>query len=125
MNRTKEIWLPVPPSTNTYYRIWQGRALISRKGRDYLKNAQTYCQEKKIEPGRLNGRLKLCIKFVQPDRRKRDIDNFCGKALLDTLQKLGFYEDDVQIYKLRCEKVDFDDRGVLEPGMYITLEEIK
>ena len=91
------IVLPFPPSMNTYWRSFQGRMLISKKGREYrLAVAELVASN----PVRVEGPLKVTIEAFRPDRRKRDLDNLF-KATLDSLTHAGVWEDDSQIVDLR------------------------
>ena len=44
----------------------------------------------------LTGRLAVALRFFEPNRLKRDIDNL-PKALLDALTQAGLWLDDAQI----------------------------
>ena len=89
--------LPYPPSANTYYRNVGGRVLISKKGREYRKRvAECVLVQGQVQKP-LTCRLGVHVYLYPPDGRKRDLDNACGKALLDSLEKAHVYEDDCQI----------------------------
>jgi len=45
----------------------------------------------------LKGSLEVKVVLCPPDRRRRDEDNFAGKALFDALTHAGVWEDDSQI----------------------------
>ena len=90
-----EINLPYPPTVNTYYRNVQGKTLISAKGRQYRRDVATAVMVQCVALG-LTGKLRMRAAVMFPDRRKRDIDNL-GKALLDSMEKAGVYENDNQI----------------------------
>ena len=102
--------LPMPISTNVYYRKFNGRIVISQQGRLYAQRVriEVYKQLKALRA--LTGRLQLEIVLNEPDKRKRDLDNWCGKCLLDALQKCGVYHDDAQIDILIIR------RGVIQKG---------
>lgn len=99
-----EIELPWPPSTNTYWRNVNGKVLISKAGRRYRRDVALLAR------GRMEGRLSVTIEAFPPDKRKRDLDNIL-KALLDSLEKAGVYEDDSQIDHLAVYR-----RPVMAPG---------
>lgn len=110
-----EITIPYPPSVNTYWRMARGRMIISKRGREYrdavdvaVKNH--FDSEEVEDPRPLLGRLKVKIKAIMPDRRRRDIDNI-AKATLDALGYAGIYGDDEQIDDLRIVRGE-----VLKPG---------
>jgi len=86
--------LPYPPTLNTYWRHVGNKVLISKKGRQYRKTIGDY-----VLVGRLpkfEGRIGCSILVYPPDKRKRDLDNI-PKAVLDSLQHAGVYDDDSQI----------------------------
>lgn len=89
--------LGVPPSTNTYYRSVAGKGvLISKRGREYRDEVARLCQDY-VGSFADDARLSILVVLRPPDKRKRDLDNFCGKALLDALMKAGIFQDDSQI----------------------------
>jgi crossover junction endodeoxyribonuclease RusA len=93
--------LPYPPSVNHYYRRVGRRTLISREGRAYRTKVCAYLAAAGITC--LSGEVHLSVEVYPPDRRRRDIDNIL-KALLDSLEHGGAYEDDSQIVELHIEK---------------------
>ena len=76
--------LPWPPSTNSYYRNVGRRTLISAQGRAYKKAVWALLREQRVL--QLEGRLEVDVLLIMPDARRRDIDNFGGKSLLDALE---------------------------------------
>lgn len=111
--------LPFPPSVNRYWRSVKGRVLISRNGRDYIRSVAAIVRLENNAPRFGTKRLSLEIVANCPDRRLRDLDNIC-KAVQDSLQKSGVYDDDSQIDRLTVI------RGkVSKPGRVVcTLEEL-
>jgi crossover junction endodeoxyribonuclease RusA len=94
-----EITLPWPPSVNTYWRNFDGRMIISAKGREYRETVgDQMILQKQIK--HFTGRLRVDIEAFRPDKRRRDLDNLL-KATLDGLAHAGVYEDDSQIIDLR------------------------
>jgi crossover junction endodeoxyribonuclease RusA len=89
--------LPMPPSTNRYYRNFNGRMIISLEGRQYTQRVRLEIYKQRSKLNELTGRLRVEAILNEPDKRRRDLDNWCGKALLDALQKGGVYRDDAQI----------------------------
>jgi len=94
-----EFILPWPPSMNTYWRTFNGRMIISAKGRDYriavaqqIKDQDSAAQYK--------GKMKVEIEAFRPDNRRRDLDNLL-KAVLDGCTHAGVWEDDSNIVDLR------------------------
>ena len=94
-----EITLPWPPSVNSYWRTFQGRMIISAKGRDYREAVCVLVQRLGVDAGYKN-KLVVEIEAYQPDKRRRDLDNLL-KAPLDALTHAGVYKDDSQISDLR------------------------
>ena len=93
-----EITLPWPPTVNTYWRNFNGRMLISKKGREYR---QAVADQVLIQRGarHYQGKIKMTIEAWRPDERKRDLDNLL-KAPLDALTHAGVYLDDHLIVHL-------------------------
>lgn len=91
--------LPYPPTVNTYWRMFRNRMIISAKGRKYRVSVLE-CVLKQRAKKHLEGDLKVTIKVVKPDNRRRDLDNLL-KAILDGLTHAGLWEDDSQIKDLR------------------------
>lgn len=113
-----ELTLPFPPSVNTYWRTFNGRMLISKKGREYRK---AVADEIILQKGNkhLKGKIKMTIEAWRPDNRKRDLDNLL-KAPLDALTHAGVYEDDQLIVDLRIFWAE-DQAGKLK----VKIEEIE
>ena len=89
--------LPWPATVNKYWRIWQGRVLISTQGREYRKTVQAKVfADFEGQLPRWEHRLSVEILAYPPDRRQRDLDNLL-KSTLDSLQHAGVYQDDSQI----------------------------
>jgi crossover junction endodeoxyribonuclease RusA len=89
--------LPMPPSTNVYWRHWRGHTVISKDGRAYqhavakvIGKAETFGSQ----------RLRMMVILHAPDKKRRDLDNL-GKSLMDSLTYAGLYADDSQIDDLR------------------------
>jgi crossover junction endodeoxyribonuclease RusA len=92
-----QLTLPYPPSTNTYWRHVGPKVLLSAGGRQYRKDVSALLVAFGCRP--LAGELDLAIRLHPPDRRRRDADNTL-KALLDSLQHGGLYEDDSQVKRI-------------------------
>lgn len=113
-----ELILPFPPSVNSYWRQFQGRTLISKKGREYrLAVAEQVLIQKGAK--HYSGKVKLTIEAWRPDDRRRDLDNLL-KAPLDALTHAGVYDDDHLIVDLRIYWAD-EKGGMLK----VKIEEIK
>jgi crossover junction endodeoxyribonuclease RusA len=98
-NKMIELTLPWPPTVNTYWRNFNGRTLLSAKGREYQK---AVADQVLIQRGakHYDFALKVTIEAFRPDRRRRDLDNLL-KAVLDGLAHAGVMEDDCLIVDLR------------------------
>jgi crossover junction endodeoxyribonuclease RusA len=97
------ITLPWPPSVNHYWRTWRrpdadqpAGARISRAGRGNPQGRQHDAS------GRA---LAVHVELHPPDRRKRDVDN-TFKAIGDSLQHGGAFQDDSQIVWLLLERAE-------------------
>jgi len=108
-SKTVLLNFPYPPSVNTYWRnLSSGRVIISAKGRDYRNEI---CEYVMVEGVRHHAeRLKVEIYAFVPDRRRRDLDNIL-KAIFDSLEYAGVFEDDEQIDDLRVVR-----RPLAKPG---------
>jgi crossover junction endodeoxyribonuclease RusA len=94
-----EFTLPWPPSVNTYWRNFDGRMIISARGREYREIVGDQMTLQKMVK-HFKGQLRIEIEAFRPDKRRRDLDNLL-KATLDGLAHAGVYEDDSQIVDLR------------------------
>lgn len=87
--------LPFPPSMNTYWRHWRGRMVLSKAGRQFKTDVQEYIINNNI-PKFGDKKLKVTMILRPRDKRKVDIDNRI-KAVLDSLEDAGVFDDDFQI----------------------------
>ena len=114
-----ELKLPIPPTVNHYYVRTIRGMVIGKKGVAFRKETlllfHTLFPSHKV----FDGKLKVDIKFIPPDRRRRDVDNIL-KCLLDSLEKASIYKDDSQIIDLRVRKLDPEKPGFL----IVTVEEV-
>ena len=99
-----ELTMPWPPSMNTYWRTFQGRMIISEKGRQYRKDV---ADQVLIQRGAKNfaGKIRVEIEAYRPDKRRRDLDNLL-KAILDGCTHAGVWVDDSNIVDLRIYWAD-------------------
>lgn len=98
--------LPFPPSVNHYWRSVRigkaTRTLISAPGREFRHQVeQTVMAERKAL--RIDSGVAVAVTLHAPDNRRRDLDNFGGKALLDALTHAGVWQDDSQVRRLSME----------------------
>lgn len=102
--------LPWPPSVNHYWlRNRNGSVRVSGAGMAFRMQVMSLYRGKP-----LTGRLAVVVDLYPPDRRRRDVDNVGGKALLDALAHAGVYEDDSQIDDLHIRR-----REVVPPGRVV------
>lgn len=111
-----EITLPFPPSVNTYWRNFNGRTILSAKGREYRLAVEFQLHKQRLP--KLTKKLRVEIEAFRPDNRRRDLDNLF-KAPLDALGHAGIYDDDSQIVDLRIYWAE-DKGGILK----IKIEEL-
>jgi len=94
-----KLQLPYPPSANHYWRKWNNRMVISKRGREYRAEVCELLSSaggSGIRKPPSGGRIALTMDAFPPDRRCRDLDNL-QKPLLDALQHAGVYENDSQV----------------------------
>lgn len=97
--------MPFPPSVNQWKTPFKGRAILTKRGREYRAEAIEEMRLLGLSREMLSERLSVRIKLYMPDKRRRDIDNYL-KSLLDALTKAEFWVDDEQIDKLTVERCD-------------------
>jgi crossover junction endodeoxyribonuclease RusA len=99
-----ELTLPWPPTVNTYWRNFNGRTIVSARGRSYRKAVadQVLIQH---AAKHIDYAVKVEIQCFRPDRRRRDVDNLL-KALLDSMTYAGVMQDDALIEDLRVYWAD-------------------
>ena len=113
-SKTLIIELPWQVSTNIYYRHGQGRTRICKEGILFKNEVAVLFSRVKGKPLFKDGPIELIVKLYPPDLRKRDIDNHCGKSLLDAMEGL-LYSNDTQVKKLTAEMLDpFRPTGKVE-----------
>lgn len=98
--------LPFPPTVNTVWRSVNGRTIMSKRGREYRKEARAAIANQLGNTGVVTtgDRLSVEVLLYPPDKRKRDIDNY-NKALLDAITHTGrIWQDDSQIDALTVKR---------------------
>ncbi len=110
--------LPWPVSLNAYWRICQGRLIVSSQARAYR---QKVCyMAYKLRRAYWDKRVSMHIEAYPPDKRCRDIDNLL-KITLDSLQEAKIYENDNQVERILLER-----KSIEKPGkIVISFSEIK
>lgn len=97
-----ELVLPWPPSTNhtwgkaTDKRTGKPRVYLTRDARIFRKSVATMVMGAKFG-WPIVGPVEVKVTLCPPDNRKRDEDNFAGKALFDAMTQAGVWRDDSQI----------------------------
>lgn len=112
-----ELKLPWPPSTNKAW-VPTGRAKgkgfrLNPKANFFRLAVKSIVLAAKIKGLPLADNLEVHITLCPPDRRKRDQDNFAGKALLDALTKANVWRDDSQIRRTVIEWGDVQRSGAV------------
>jgi crossover junction endodeoxyribonuclease RusA len=102
-----EVYLPFPPSVNTYWRRSGHHMHISARGREYRAEVLKLLGEFDWQPFG-DSRVKVRLALHRGDRRSYDVDNF-NKALFDAFTHAGVWEDDSQIDDLHVK------RGAIDP----------
>lgn len=102
--RTAILSLPYPPSVNTYWRRARNRTYISKKGQVFKQAVAEYVIENKV-PKFGEAKVEVMIVLRPRSTNFMDIDNCC-KAVLDSCQDAGVFDDDNQIWKLTVERGD-------------------
>ena len=102
--------LPWPPSVNSLYRInRRSRIFKSKKAVDYTATVGWTLKREGFE-GFGTSRVEIDILACPPDRRRRDLDNI-QKALLDSLQEAGLFQDDCQVDKITITRGNVIKKG--------------
>lgn len=98
-----EFTLPWPPSVNGYWRSFMGRQIISKRGREYVKQVENVMRDLGLHGEGLDCPLSVSIKLNPPTLRKYDVDNF-SKGVFDALSKCGYWVDDDIVQSLTVTK---------------------
>ena len=88
--------LPKPLSANRLYRSVAGRSIMSKEYRDWINLAAMEAMMQKRHL--IKGRVGIYIELLCADKRRRDLDNHGGKAVIDLLKRIGVIEDDDSRY---------------------------
>lgn len=112
---TTALVLPYPPSANRYWRMVNGRMLVSREARAYKLRASLVAIEQGAKP--CAGPVGVELKVYRPAKRG-DLDNSI-KVCLDSLKGIAF-EDDNQIIGIIADR--YDDKA--NPRVEVTVTEL-
>lgn len=115
--RRYTLTLPVPPSSNKWWRRAGTHMHKSNEARAYQKMVAGRMLLARVTPIRRPNEVKVEIVWYR-ERRSGDVDKRQG-VVLDALQGTA-YENDGQIRTLWATRVDGDD----DPRMEITITEI-
>jgi crossover junction endodeoxyribonuclease RusA len=98
--------LPVPPSANRYWRVWNNRIVVTDEARAYKQEISLLLRA--CIP--LEGDVSVNFTVFRPAKRG-DLDNY-NKIMFDALQGLCYYNDNqiVEIHSYR--KYDKDNPRV-------------
>jgi len=118
--RTILIKLPFPPSVNHYYRKVGNKMLISKAGRAYKAEVRACYLEQIGLKKPIEGKVSIQVHLHPGDNRRRDLDNFAGKALYDALTYAGVWIDDSQVRESHNYFHDKSD----DPCCLVTITEI-
>jgi len=95
-----EIFVPFPPTINSYYVQTQRGRFISKKGRKFREMVGE-CVHQQIPNMGIPSETRVLMEVVvhMPDKRVRDLDNYM-KPLLDALTHAEVWADDSQVDQL-------------------------
>ena len=101
--------LPYPPSVNELYATVHGRRVLSKKGRDYHRQAGACANVQGIQPTLFP--VALTVHLFRP-RKAGDLDNYL-KSLQDALKGVAWL-DDSQVVEIHAFRHDDKDNPRVE-----------
>ena len=110
--------LPLPPSVNALWRAGNGRVFSGKRYTAWRKAAGWELALQR--PKHVAGPVAITVAAGKPDRRKRDLDNIAGKAVLDLLVAHRIIEDDAKVMSLTAS---WDD-SIIAGRIVITVARI-
>lgn len=126
MNEDIVLYLPWPPTINSYYKMTRyGQRYLDKSVRVFRELVAVAVNEQ--APGlKIEEQLFVEVYLYPPDKRKRDLDNYM-KGLLDALTEAGFWGDDSQIDQLHIYRGEVVKDGsirieVSEAGPIMNIE---
>lgn len=108
-----EFTMPWPPSVGGCWRVFRNRLILSKRGREYRKEAIERLKELGLHKELLDCELSVSLVLNPPTLRRYDIDNF-NKALFDSLSHGEFWVDDEQVTSLKIIKGEKTKGGNVE-----------
>jgi crossover junction endodeoxyribonuclease RusA len=93
--------LPYPPSVNRIWRVFAGRIIKSKEGRQYAQQVAWEARKHDTQP--LQGEVVVHVTAYRPQRRG-DLDNTL-KAAFDALNGVA-WDDDSQVVELHALRLD-------------------
>jgi Holliday junction resolvase RusA-like endonuclease len=108
--KVQRIELPVPPSSNVYWRCWRGRMVKSAEARAYAKLVWVEARRQKAKPVKAPAEVGLTIHWTRKARRG-DLDNRL-KVIIDALKGLA-WSDDKLIASIHAERSEGSCDGVV------------
>ena len=87
-----EIYLPFPPTVNSYYVKTRNGVFISKKGKLFREQVAESIVEQ-LPDTFIQDRMLVEVILYPPDKRVRDLGNY-DKALMDAITEGGLWEDD-------------------------------
>ncbi len=110
LNQDVVLFLPWPPTVNSYYKVTRhGQRYLDKKVRAFRDVVAESVHEQM--PGlTLDESIFMEVYLFPPDRRKRDLDNYM-KGLLDALTEADLWEDDSLIDQLHIYRGEIVDGG--------------
>lgn len=109
--------LPYPPSANRYWRIVNGRAVLSAEARQYKRTVALLAKTQKCGKP-YDGPVSLTVSIYRPQKRG-DLSNRL-KVLEDALQGVAI-EDDDQVVEIHMRRLDDESN----PRAVVTIEQFR
>jgi len=94
-----DIFLPFPPSINSFYSKTRNGLYISKKGSAFQQAGILSIKEQLGSIDIIDYKVHLSVVLYPKDKRVRDLDNYL-KPLLDTITKSGIWMDDSLVDQL-------------------------
>ena len=88
------------------YRTFRGRMLISKRGREWMKQA-VHAVQQQANGWYVVGDCSFSMRVFVPDRRRRDMDNLL-KPAQDCMTHAGIWKDDCQVKELHVTHCGMD-----------------